>query len=193
MDDLLKPGLALLEDAEVQRAQHVLPLVVAARYPVPLRAPVAPQVEHQNVETSLHQHRGQLDRIVPTTDAANSVTVVDRAPAIRHNRAALPIGTRARRPALVSSDFDKRLAGDGVRVDNVTARHGVLVVVGPRAREVLTLLTDADLSNAAFPWLSTREITVGLAPVRALRVNFVGELGWELHHPIEYQNHLCIN
>ncbi len=84
----------------------------------------------------------------------------------------------------------KRLAGDGVAVENVTASHGVLVVAGPEAREVLAPLTDADLSNAAFPWLTGREITLGLAPVRALRVNFVGELGWELHHPIEYQNHL---
>ena len=84
----------------------------------------------------------------------------------------------------------KSLAGDGVRVDNVTASYGVLVVAGPDAREVLAPLTESDLSNAAFPWLSAREITLGLAPLRALRVNFVGELGWELHHPIEYQNHL---
>ena len=84
----------------------------------------------------------------------------------------------------------KRLAGDGVTVENVTAAHGVLVVAGPEARAMLAPLTDADLSNAAFPWLSAREVTFGLAPVRALRVNFVGELGWELHHPIEYQNHL---
>jgi dimethylglycine dehydrogenase len=51
-------------------------------------------------------------------------------------------------------------------------------------------VSDADFSNAAFPWLTGQEITVGLAPTRALRVNFVGELGWELHHPIEYQNHI---
>ncbi|HEX6112544.1 MAG TPA: aminomethyltransferase family protein, partial [Geminicoccaceae bacterium] len=49
---------------------------------------------------------------------------------------------------------------------------------------------DADCSSAAFPWLIGRDITVGLAPVRALRVNFVGELGWELHHGLEYQNHV---
>ena len=88
-------------------------------------------------------------------------------------------------------DYDlllKRLPDDGaVRVENVTTSHGVLVLVGPRARDVLAEITDADLSNQAFPWLSGRHISVGLAPVRALRVNFVGELGWELHHPIEYQ------
>jgi dimethylglycine dehydrogenase len=52
---------------------------------------------------------------------------------------------------------------------------------------VLSRVTDADLSNAAFPWFSVREIRAGAAPVRALRINFVGELGWELHHPVEYQ------
>ena len=56
---------------------------------------------------------------------------------------------------------------------------------------MLEKLADADVSNEAFPWLTLQEMTVGFAPgVRALRVNFVGSLGWELHHPIEYQNHL---
>ena len=85
----------------------------------------------------------------------------------------------------------KAMPDDGsVMVQNVTTAHGVLVLVGPKARDVLAKLTDADLSNAAFPWLSGRQISIGLAPVRAMRVNFVGELGWELHHPIEYQNHI---
>lgn len=92
-------------------------------------------------------------------------------------------------------DYDylwRHLPKDGsVRLDNVTTSRGVLVLVGPRARDVLQKLTDADLSNAAFPWLTAQTISVGLAPdVRALRVNFVGALGWELHHPIEYQNHI---
>lgn len=85
----------------------------------------------------------------------------------------------------------KSMPTDGsVAVDNVTGRHGVLVLAGPRARDVLAKITDANLSSNAFPWLSGQQITVGLAPVRAMRVNFVGDLGWELHHPIEYQNHL---
>lgn len=92
-------------------------------------------------------------------------------------------------------DYDylaKNLPADGsVRLDNVTTSRGVLVLVGPWAREALQELTDADLSNAAFPWLTAQTIEVALAPdVRALRVNFVGALGWELHHPIEYQNHI---
>jgi dimethylglycine dehydrogenase len=78
-------------------------------------------------------------------------------------------------------------ADGSVSIENVTARWGVLVLAGPRAREVLARLTDADLSSAAFPWLAAREIDVDCARVRALRITFVGELGWELHHPIESQ------
>jgi dimethylglycine dehydrogenase len=74
-----------------------------------------------------------------------------------------------------------------VVIENVTGRSGVLILAGPRARDVLGRVTDSDLSNAAFPWLAARRIQVGPAPVLALRINFVGELGWELHHPIEYQ------
>jgi dimethylglycine dehydrogenase len=74
-----------------------------------------------------------------------------------------------------------------VTIENVTARSGVLILAGPCARDVLGRVTDADLSNAAFPWLAARRIQVGPAPVLALRINYVGELGWELHHPLEYQ------
>ena len=85
----------------------------------------------------------------------------------------------------------QRLPDDGsVSVENVTMRFGVLVVAGPRAREVLARVTDADLSGGAFPWLTGQHIHVGLAPVRAMRINFVGDLGWELHHPVEYQLHV---
>ncbi len=94
-------------------------------------------------------------------------------------------------------DFDldflrKSMPRDGsVHVRDETARYGVLVLAGPEARRVLEKLADADISNEAFPWLTTREIPVGFCPnVRAMRVNFVGSLGWELHHPIEYQIHL---
>ena len=79
-------------------------------------------------------------------------------------------------------------ADNSVRIDNVTMAKGVLVVAGPKARDLMKKITDTDLSNEKFPWLSGRDITIGHAPVRALRVNFVGELGWELHHPLTYQN-----
>ncbi len=85
----------------------------------------------------------------------------------------------------------KRAPTDGsVRIDNVTTAHGVLVLAGPRSRDILSKVTDADLSNEAFRWLTGQHILIGSAPVRAMRINFVGDLGWELHHPIEYQNHL---
>jgi dimethylglycine dehydrogenase len=74
--------------------------------------------------------------------------------------------------------------GEPVRIENVTEDRGVLVVSGPRSRELLSLLTDADLGNDAFPWLRAREIQIAGQPVRALRVSYVGELGWELHPPI---------
>lgn len=74
-----------------------------------------------------------------------------------------------------------------VRLTPITTRFGVLVLAGPNSRKVLQKLTDADLSNEAFPWLSGKEISVGPCTAHALRVNFVGELGWEFHHPIEQQ------
>jgi dimethylglycine dehydrogenase len=87
--------------------------------------------------------------------------------------------------------FQKLLPTDGsVRMQKVTTQYGVFVLAGPRSRELLQGLTDTDLSNSAFPWLSGKPISVGVAQARALRVNFVGELGWELHHPIEMQNYL---
>ena len=58
------------------------------------------------------------------------------------------------------------------------------------AKSGLTIANAIDLSNDSFPWLSSKKINVGLAPSIAMRMNFVGELGWELHHPIEYQNHI---
>ena len=84
----------------------------------------------------------------------------------------------------------RHVAGEGVSIENITTAHGVLVLAGPRSRDILAAVTDADLSNQAFPWLTAQPISIGLAPATAMRVNFVGELGWELHHPIEYQNRI---
>jgi dimethylglycine dehydrogenase len=88
--------------------------------------------------------------------------------------------------------LQRSLPTDGtVALRNITTSRGCFVVAGPRSREVLARLTDAPLDNAAFPWLTGRIAEVGLAPgVYALRVNFVGALGWELHFPIEYAHHL---
>jgi 4-methylaminobutanoate oxidase (formaldehyde-forming) len=73
-----------------------------------------------------------------------------------------------------------------VRIADVTGAWACFGLWGPRARAVLAPLTPADLSNAAFPYLTMQETTVGDVPVRALRVTYVGELGWELYTPAEY-------
>lgn len=85
----------------------------------------------------------------------------------------------------------RHLPDDGsVRLDNVTSRYGVLTLAGPRSREVLQSLTDHDCSHKGFRFFRCQELHVGMAPIRALRLSYVGELGYELHHPIEYQRYL---
>jgi dimethylglycine dehydrogenase len=85
----------------------------------------------------------------------------------------------------------KLLPQDGsVSMNAMTTQWGVLVLAGPRSRDVLKKLTRTSLSNADFPWLSGKRISLGAASAHALRVNFVGELGWEFHHPIEQQNYI---
>jgi dimethylglycine dehydrogenase len=86
----------------------------------------------------------------------------------------------------------KSLPADGsVGLRNITGSRGCFVLAGPRSRDVLARLTDTPLDNASFPWLTAQTIEAGLAvDVYALRVNFVGALGWELHFPVEYAHHL---
>ena len=71
-----------------------------------------------------------------------------------------------------------------VNIKNVTKDYSVLVLAGPKSRTVLSQITSQNLNNNDFPWLKGKEILVNKIPVRALRVNYVGELGWELHHPM---------
>ena len=73
-----------------------------------------------------------------------------------------------------------------VTLRDITAARVCFGLWGPRARDILQPLTRDDLSNAAFPFLTAREITVGSVPLFALRVTYVGELGWELYAPTEY-------
>ena len=81
----------------------------------------------------------------------------------------------------------RHLPDDGsVQVQDVTSAWACLGIWGPRARDVLAPLTPQSLANEDFPYMSVREITVGDVPVRALRVTYVGELGWELYCPAEY-------
>lgn len=99
------------------------------------------------------------------------------------------------------ADFLKKAAADKsgefghIDIHDVTTQWGVFAIAGPRSRDVLKeIIKDADpetaLSNKRFPWLSMRDIELGMCPVRAIRVAYTGELGWELHHPIEMQNYL---
>jgi len=69
---------------------------------------------------------------------------------------------------------------------DVTSAMGVISIMGPRARELLQSLTPDDMSHAAFPFATSREIELGFGVVRASRITFVGELGWELYIPTEF-------
>jgi 4-methylaminobutanoate oxidase (formaldehyde-forming) len=71
-------------------------------------------------------------------------------------------------------------------VHDATSARACFGLWGPRARDTLQPLTRDDLSNDAFPYMTARQITLGDAPVLALRVTYVGELGWELYPPAEY-------
>ncbi|MDF1872865.1 FAD-dependent oxidoreductase [Vannielia sp.] len=99
------------------------------------------------------------------------------------------------------ADFLKKSIEDtqqrfgGMILMDVTAQRGVFAIAGPKARDVLAgLIRDPDpataLSNKRFPWLSARDIELMMCPVHAIRVAYTGELGWELHHPMEMQNYL---
>ncbi|MEO0864659.1 MAG: FAD-dependent oxidoreductase, partial [Pseudomonadota bacterium] len=82
-----------------------------------------------------------------------------------------------------------------VNEENVTGQWGVFALAGPKSRDLLSSLVcdpnpETALSNKRFPWLSFRNIELGMCPVKAIRVAYTGELGWELHHPMEMQNYL---
>jgi 4-methylaminobutanoate oxidase (formaldehyde-forming) len=79
---------------------------------------------------------------------------------------------------------DHIASGTNVTLSDVTEDFGTLSLMGPRARDVLEAVTDADVSNAAFPFGHVRAFEIAGRTVRALRVTYVGELGWELHVPI---------
>jgi 4-methylaminobutanoate oxidase (formaldehyde-forming) len=85
-------------------------------------------------------------------------------------------------------DWISRSIPDGLdaRLIDVTSSHAVLSVMGPRSRDVLQDMTEHDLSNAGFPFGRVKRMTVAGAPVLALRVTYVGELGFELHIPVEF-------
>ena len=79
---------------------------------------------------------------------------------------------------------------NSVTFEDLTNSKGVLVLAGPKSRELMKLVSKDNFENENFPWLTSQIVNIGNYPVLAMRVNFVGELGWELHHPIEYQNQI---
>lgn len=76
-------------------------------------------------------------------------------------------------------------SGERAELIDVTSAFSIIGVMGPNSRTLLERLTDADLSNAGFPFLHSKQISLGHATVRAVRITYVGELGWELHVPVE--------
>jgi len=123
------------------------------------------------VYTQMLNARGGIEADLTVTRlAADAFLVVTSAAASTHN-----------------SHWILRHLGEARAVlTDVTSSEVVLGVMGPRSRELLSRLTIADLSTAAFPFLSSREIWLASAPVRAARVTYVGELGWELYVPTEF-------
>jgi 4-methylaminobutanoate oxidase (formaldehyde-forming) len=80
----------------------------------------------------------------------------------------------------------QHLEDDSVVVEDVTSKYACFALWGPRAREILQPFSESDLSHGAFGYMSAKEINVGAVPCLAVRVTFVGELGWELYCPSEY-------
>jgi 4-methylaminobutanoate oxidase (formaldehyde-forming) len=77
-----------------------------------------------------------------------------------------------------------------VFVTDVSSGYNIINVHGPKARRLMSGLTSAEMSNEAFPYMTMQEIDIGYALVKALRVTFVGELGWELYVPTEFTVHV---
>ena len=92
-----------------------------------------------------------------------------------------PTPSAASRPAV---------ADDSVVVEDVTSQYACFGLWGPRARDILQRVTKSNISNAAFPYMTAQHIAVGDVPTLAVRVTYVGELGWEFYCPMEYGQRL---
>ena len=126
----------------------------------------------KSVYTGMLNERGTYESDVTVTrTAAQEYLIVSSAATTErdkdHIRKNLPTGARA-------------------ELVDVTSSMAVFGVMGPRSRELLSTLSDADMSDAAFPFATSRLISLGYATVRATRITYVGELGWELYVPAEF-------
>ncbi len=132
------------------------------------RAPVLNRIGLNHV---LAPSGGVLSEFTVTKLADNQFYLVSAAAALRQDEDLLRVR---------SSGFD-------LKIENVTDAKGVFSIMGPNAEKLVSSLCDDSLSLADFPWLSARQIKIAGIPVDALRVSYVGESGWELHHDIDQQ------
>ena len=118
------------------------------------------------VYTQMLNRRGGIEADLTVTRlAADAYMIVTAAAASTHD-----------------ADWIRRHLGDArATLTDVTSAYAVISVMGPRSRALLSRLTDAELTNGAFPFGASREIWLGSAPVRATRITYVGELGWEIY------------
>lgn len=109
----------------------------------------------------------------------------------RHGEAVFMIVTGAAQPTRDLHVLRSRVRPDEfVALTDVTSALATLSVMGPRSRDLLARLTPARLDNAAFPYMTQKEIEIGGTVARAARISYVGELGWELYVPTEAAGHL---
>ena len=96
---------------------------------------------------------------------------------------------------LIKKAQDKEKEFGYIEIQDVTSQFGTFAIAGPKSKELLISLTNSEnpeqlFSNENFPWLSSKEIEINMIPTLAIRVAYTGELGWELHYPVEFQNKL---
>ena len=160
MFDLSSFGKALIQGHE---AESQLQRICAADVAVPVGKVVYTQVLNQRggIEADLTVTRLAADKYLVVTSAVSQ-----------------------------ARDFNwirRQIHDDAVvTMEDVTSAYGVLSVMGPNSRQLLSRLSDADFSNDSFPFGTCQEIEIGYAKAYALRITYVGELGWELYLPTEF-------
>ena len=96
---------------------------------------------------------------------------------------------------LIKNAEDKEKEFGYIEIQDVTSQFGAFAIAGPKSKEFLiSMINDKEpselFSNKNFPWLSSKNIELDMIPILAIRVAYTGELGWELHYPVEFQNKL---
>jgi dimethylglycine dehydrogenase len=141
-----------------------------------LCANTLPKIEGQIALTQMCTERGGIECDVTVTMLADDrFYIVSAAATEAHDLAWI----------------ERHMPRDGsVTAENRTSELGVLTIAGPRSRDLLQRISDDDFANESFPFFNSREVSIGSLPVRAMRLSYVGELGWELHHRLEHQSAL---